>query len=501
VPRHLEGPVARVLNNDKERQTYLQKTTGTKDQKEAKRIAVDVLAGFRDTLHQAEALLAERPLRTALALSEIDRIAQFHYASVLGGDEEFTNEAARADEDLARSVGHQLAEAGIDPMEVMLGSAIAGKVRPIPFDAERPSYGLTNRQVTKRDADLAFVLPIMRAALARGDISKISETLTELLDRFDINLDPDSRAYRDLGMALLRADVRALEALEKRSKGEPIDTPPMAHLEPTAIPLPTGDKTLRAAFEGWKKERERSSGTLAEYERAIDLFIQLHGDMPVVNITKYHALKFREALQAIPRSRPGELAKATLPQLVEWRRSHDKAKVLQAETVNKLLGGVQAIVKWAGRNGLIPDDVRWTDPFAEMRLPKNDDPEGGPFEPEELRTLFASPVFSGGEIPEAGQGDVAFWLPMLALFAGARRNELASLQVTDISKDDATGHWTLAIHTDRHAGKRLKTTGSARTIPVHLELERLGFLDFVEAAHKRGGNEALAISCGGAEGG
>jgi hypothetical protein len=32
--------VARVLDNGKERQAYLQKTTGTKDQKEAKRIAV-----------------------------------------------------------------------------------------------------------------------------------------------------------------------------------------------------------------------------------------------------------------------------------------------------------------------------------------------------------------------------------------------------------------------------------------------------------------------------
>jgi integrase len=79
---------------------------------------------------------------------------------------------------------------------------------------------------------------------------------------------------------------------------------------------------------------------------------------------------------------------------------------------------------------------------------------------------------------------------MLALFSGARRNELASLQVADVSKDEAAELWTLAVHTDRHAGKRLKTTGSARTIPVHPELVRLGFLTLVEAARKRGGNEA-----------
>jgi hypothetical protein len=38
VPAHLEEPVARVLNNGKERQAYLQKTTGTKDKKEATRL-------------------------------------------------------------------------------------------------------------------------------------------------------------------------------------------------------------------------------------------------------------------------------------------------------------------------------------------------------------------------------------------------------------------------------------------------------------------------------
>jgi integrase len=141
-------------------------------------------------------------------------------------------------------------------------------------------------------------------------------------------------------------------------------------------------------------------------------------------------------------------------------------------------------------------DIRWSDPFAEMRLPKSDDPEGGPFEPDELRTLFASPVFTAGERPEARQGDVAFWLPVLALFTGARREELASLRVADISKDEPTGHWTLAIRAEKKANKSLKTKGSARTIPVHPTLVHLGFLDLVEAARKRG---EASPHCGGNE--
>ncbi|HKD30993.1 MAG TPA: site-specific integrase [Xanthobacteraceae bacterium] len=482
VPKRLQEAVARVLNNDKDRQTFLQKTTGTKSKKEATRLAPAILVEFGKILAEAETLLEERALRTALGSSEIDRIADYHYASVLAADDDFTTEGAVDDEDLVRSVGRQLMGAGVE------------YDMPTPLDTERPPYGLTNRQVTKRHAELSWYLPIMREALARGDIGKISEMITELLDRFHLNLDPSGASYRKLGMAVLRADVRAHEALARRYRGEPVETPPITHLEPTTEPhLSVEGRTLRDAFSGWKKERDRSSGTLAEYERAIDLFIQLHGNMPVATITRDHARTFREALQDVPRSRPGELAKATLPEFLEWRRSHPEAKGLTPETVNKLLGGVQAIVKWGGKSGLIPDDVRWADPFAEMRLPKSDDPEGGPFAPDELRTLFASPVFAKGEIPEAGQGAVAFWLPMLALFTGARRNELASLQVADVGEDEATEHWTLSIHTDRQAGKTLKTTGSARTIPLHPELIRLGFLTLVEAARKRGGNDAWLI--------
>jgi integrase len=179
----------------------------------------------------------------------------------------------------------------------------------------------------------------------------------------------------------------------------------------------------------------------------------------------------------------------TLPELVEWRRAHPGAPRVSSRSVNKQLGGVQAIINWARENGMIPEPL-WVDPFSHMRVDE-DDPEGGPFEPDELRALFASPIFIAGERPEGGQGDVAFWLPLLALFTGARRAELTMLKATDISKDEATGQSAAAIYADRGAGKSLKTKGSARTIPVHPELVRLGFLDFVETARKLGSDAWL----------
>jgi integrase len=471
VPPRLQEAVARVFDNGKARQTWLQKTTGTKNKAEAKRIAIDILAEFNKTLAEAKTLLAERPLRTALSQAEIDRIAEFHYASTLAADEDFTTDGHQADEDLVHSVADQLTAAGVE------------YDMPASLDGQRPPYGLTNRQVTKREAELAWYLPIIRAALARGDISTVSEAMAELLDRSHLNLDPNGAAYRQLGLAVLRADVRAHEALARRYRGEPIETPSIAHLELSNGLAPTGD-TLRTAFAGWQKERERSPGTLAEYERAIGQFIQLHGNLPLAKITRDHARRFREALQDVPPIRRKELAKMTLPELVEWRRAHPDAPRIKNKSVNKQFGGVQAIVNWARENGMIPDNG-WHDPFTKMQLDE-DDPQGGPFTPDELRTLFASSVFTADERPPAGKGDVAFWLPLLALLTGARRGELAMLRVSDIEKDEATGHWAILIRADKPAGKSLKTPTSARTIPVHPELMRLGFLDFVATARKSG---------------
>ena len=95
-----------------------------------------------------------------------------------------------------------------------------------------------------------------------------------------------------------------------------------------------------------------------------------------------------------------------------------------ASTVNKLLGGVQAVCRWARKEHKMPDD--WADPFAEMRL-EEDESARAPFDIRELRAIFGAPVFTKSERPKGGQGEAAFWLPLLALFTGARLSELDGL--------------------------------------------------------------------------
>ena len=208
--------------------------------------------------------------------------------------------------------------------------------------------------------------------------------------------------------------------------------------------------------------------------------------MPVAKITRKQVREFREALQAMPVRRIGDLRTATLPALRDWANAHPAAKRVSPATVNKVLGGVQAVVKWARDNGIIPDDLPWADPFSL----DEEAPNREPWQFDELNVLFGSPVFTQGLRPTAGRGEAAYWLPLLALFTGARLGELAPLTIADVTADEVTGISTIKVTEDLEQGRRLKNAGSRRVVPIHPELVRIGFLRFVEEVRQGGGSKA-----------
>jgi hypothetical protein len=325
--------------------------------------AKPVLIEFDGIIEKARELLKETPTRTALTRVEITRMAEYHYATMLAND--------AAGRRHARQIREKLSD----------------KIPPSP---NAPAYGLTDEEFERIGSTYRKELKAAQSALAKGNIEYVEAEVQELLnDVFHIRLDPTSVSYRQLSEAVLVEQVKGLQALRSRQAGEPIETPPQPEPDSTAAE-PTGN-TLRAAFEGWKRERRPAHRTLMEYERAIGLFAQLHGDIPVIAIKKSHARHYREALQQIVRHRTGKLLKAPLQEVVEWAKAHPTVPRLAPATVNKLIGGVQAVLIWAhDKGGFIPDDVPWADPFARMRL-EEDKPEREPFDTSELQTMLRRP--------------------------------------------------------------------------------------------------------------
>jgi len=110
-----------------------------------------------------------------------------------------------------------------------------------------------------------------------------------------------------------------------------------------------------------------------------------------------------------------------------------------------------------------------------------------PFDTEDLRKIFKAPVFTKAERPQAGAGDAAYWLPLIALFAGARMSEIGQLRVPDIKRESCIHYLDI---TDEGENSGVKTESSRRRVPIHPELIRLGFLEYVTGL-SNGGTERL----------
>src|SRR5439155_16820201 len=104
-----------------------------------------------------------------------------------------------------------------------------------------------------------IVLPIAKEALSRGNIEFIRYELNELLQLFRVNLDPNRPAYRRLALAIIRAEVLALEAVRARNRGEPVESPKL--VEPALSSVPQSGCSLRAAYEGWLKTQSSKKST------------------------------------------------------------------------------------------------------------------------------------------------------------------------------------------------------------------------------------------------
>jgi hypothetical protein len=154
VPKRLQEAVARVLDNGKDRQANLKKSLGTKDLREANVRAKPVLAGFDRVIAEAEQLLTARPMRASLSATEIKRLAEIYYASVMEADETERREGTGTEAGF-QSLAAQLAAAGLE-------GTTSFAIGPLP------EAGLSEREVTKRAEALEFGLHVTSPGRACG---------------------------------------------------------------------------------------------------------------------------------------------------------------------------------------------------------------------------------------------------------------------------------------------------------------------------------------------
>jgi integrase len=101
-----------------------------------------------------------------------------------------------------------------------------------------------------------------------------------------------------------------------------------------------------------------------------------------------------------------------------------------------------------------------------------------------LQTLFDAPTFTSGETDDTTTAAALFWMPLIALYSGARQEELAQLRVADFHVAEGLGTY-YEIH-DRDENRNVKNSESVRNVPVHPALRKLGLLRYVDSLREAG---------------
>ena len=210
---------------------------------------------------------------------------------------------------------------------------------------------------------------------------------------------------------------------------------------------------LSQAIPVWKRLKNPAPASVEVYEFAVRRFEGRYPDLFVDAIEKRHVREY-----------------------IEWLQAEGK----NPKTIDKEHGAIRALLNIARNEEWIASN-----PASGVLLP----PTSGAstvrsYAPEELKQIFASPVFVGGLRPVAGKGEAAYWVPLLLLFTGARREEICQLTTDRIRSYEGVTHFVIDPMDDEG---QLKTEESKRAVPVHDHLVRLGFLNYVAERVKAGG--------------
>jgi len=244
-------------------------------------------------------------------------------------------------------------------------------------------------------------------------------------------------------------------------------------------------------FINAKKANDSASASIVAYELAVTTFVDIlcaltrNNGLTVSAIQPAHVRKYVELMSVMP-MRPkqnGITDKMTVSKIIELVDGKSKAelealglKCLSPKTIGNRFTTVREFLKFVGSQQYpikpgLGDIVKFTGKAAQ----KGSGGRRG-FNGNELKMLFESEDYQLCRFKRPCD----YWLPLLALFTGARQGELVQLYVEDIYQVDGT--WVIDIN--NKADKRLKSEDAGRVVPLHRQLEKLGLILYLEKCKK-----------------
>jgi integrase len=280
-----------------------------------------------------------------------------------------------------------------------------------------------------------------------------------------------------------------------------------------AVKMHLEEKVRKREAEAYSVEREREKYDLFR------VIVDPDNTMPISALRAEHLRKYLSVLYGLPsnRSKAPRYRDIPLPKLIKMAEAGEipQADRMATTTIRNHCQRISGLILWAGKNEFHSNaDIR---SLLTVKKDKQAHEHRDPFTLDDIKRLFeAAPYRRAGMKQKAKGEDTAkpdrFWLPLLALFTGARIEELAQLHTDDIvlydpAKDqfqpliDKEGRATAAAGgvipclyiNEGKPYQRLKNKPSQRYVPLAPILANdLGFLNYV-IHYAHGKREALNI--------
>jgi integrase len=266
--------------------------------------------------------------------------------------------------------------------------------------------------------------------------------------------------------------------------------------------LPVSD--FLELFEIYKrnKAREWKAGTAKDVRVAVRMF----QDVLVFNnvehtggIRQAHIAAFRDLLSLLPKNYGQSSRLRTLPftvlkgigeKMLEEADDDETAKVgLEAQTIRKHMGAVDGFRDFLAARGhqIVRFEMKGLRPAKKRAFEiASLTPKPGP---DKTEAMFHMPIFAGCQsdkrMDEPGPVTIhssLYYMPMLLVYLGMRRAEVAGLMVDEVL-ETTDGP---AIEIKANEIRSLKNKQSDRMLPIPSEILRLGFLDYVDVIRSLG---------------
>lgn len=343
-----------------------------------------------------------------------------------------------------------------------------------------PSWG-TVQSLVDEESDVApWVAPFIRSTLEAHQYPEVAEGT----DLHGVLVDAFWPVFCDLSALCLARMTKG---------GRYVPPPPVAPHAPLSFEAKPGALTLSQVFEKWAEDKlltdAKAGKTVDEFGGVVRRFQELYGDMEVRSITRSLVGDFRVALGKLPTKGQG-IRGLSAPQAIAKAEAEGLPKA-SLSTIYKQLNAMRAVLNFGVKRLEAMDEEPVSASGILKTLAKaaarqeTRTGEDKSFTKADLRRMFDSPLFRGDWKPARADFGVAlYWMPLLLVYTGARREEIAQLLASDVVRCPDTDVWYLSLRPD--VDKSVKGASSRRRVPLHADLLKLGFVRYVESLPKEG---------------